>query len=516
MATFITAEEAALLIPSGATLAISGDGEMVMPDAVLAALENRFLTQQEPIDLTTIFPIILGARAGGRGADRLSHPGLVKRVIGSSLYTLNVRRINQRLMDNELEGYHLPMSIVFNMLRAAAAGQPGFLTEVGLGSFVDPRVEAGRANQRSSLKLMEVMEIDGREYLYFRALPVGVSIIRGTSADEYGNVSLENEAITSGVLTIAMAAKSSGGITIAQVKRVVQGGSLHPKRVVVPAPLVDYVVVDPHQQEEVEFYNPAFTGDVRAPLSEIERLEMGATKIIVRRAALELHKGKLYNLGFGIPASLPLLLAEEGLIGDVFLNVEHGPVGGIPYGKLQFGASTNPLAIMDTVQVLDMYDGGCLDGTFLGMAELDKHGNVNVSRLNGFLNIGGFMNIVHRTPRIVFCGTLTSGGLNVELESGRIAIRHEGQHRKLVNGVNQVSFDAARALRLGQHVTYITERAVFELAEDGPVLTEIAPGVDLRRDILSQMDFEPRIATPLKQIDSRCFQAESMSLRLPS
>lgn len=501
----ITPEKAAEMIPDNATVAISGDGEMVLPDGVLAAIESRFLAEQHPKSLTAIFPIILGASTAGRGADRLSHDGLVNKVISSSLYTLRVRKINQKIIDGRIIGYHLPMGTVFRILRATAEGEKGFVTKVGLKTFVDPDDEGGKVNANTPKPLSQLVKIDNDDYLYYPSIPVNVSIIRGTTADEYGNVTYEKEAITSGCLTMAMAAKSSGGITIAQVKYLAKGGSLHPKSVVIPAPLVDFIVLTPEQQETVEICDPAFTGEIRAPHQMIPIAGLSASKVITRRAYFELQKGKMYNLGVGIPADLPNILVEEDQVDEVFFSVEHGPIGGIPFGKMQFGASTNPLAVLDTVNALEMYDGGCLDGAFLGIAEIDENGNVNVSRLDGFMNIGGFMDIVHKTPKIVFCGTFSSGGLELEIKDSKLSIIHEGKHNKFIKSVNQKSFDADRSRNLAQDITYITERAVFKLTTKGIEITEIAPGIDLKRDILDQMNFSPQVSPNLAIMDARCF-----------
>lgn len=512
----VSAEDAVARIASGTTIAVSGNGEMVMPDRVLAALEARFLQEGEPRGLTAILPIVLGAPVEGRGADRLAHPGLLACVIGSSLTTLRIRRLNQLLLDGLVEGYHLPMGAVFHMLRATAGGKPGDLSRVGIGSFVDPRNGGGRVNAATTENLVEIVTISGEEFLFYPAPRVDTAIIRATSADEYGNLTFEDEAMTSGALTLAMAAKSSGGTTIAQVKRLVVARSLHPKAVVVPAPLVDAIVVDPNQQRTVEPYVPEFTGDIRTPL-HVEPLPLDARKIVLRRALMELERGGLYNVGFGVPAELAAVLVEEGLFDEISLSVEHGPLGGVPYGKTQFGAAINPQAIMDTVQVFDMYDGGILTGTLLGMAQVDARGSVNVSNINGFRNIGGFIDIVHRTPTILFCGTFTSGGLQVlaDSENGLHIVR-EGAHRKFVDHVAEESFASRRGLSVGQKVTYITERAVFVLSEGGLVLTEIAPGVDLERDVLGLMDFLPLVADPLMTMDARIFGEGPRGLSLRS
>lgn len=512
----VSAADAVASIASGTTIAVSGNGEMVMPDAVLAALEARFIETGTPRELTAVLPIVLGAPVAGRGADRLAHHGLLRRVVGSSLTTLKVRRLNQMLIDDEIEGYHLPMGAVFHMLRATAGGKPGDLSAVGLGSFADPRNGGGRVNASTTEDIVQVVELNGREYLLYLALPIDTAIIRATTSDEHGNLTFEHEAMTSGALTLAMAARSSGGRTIAQVKRTVPVGSLHPKLVVVPGNLVDLVVVDPDQQTADEKYVPEFTGDRRVPL-ETAPLPLGPRKVILRRAALELRESGVYNVGFGIPADLGTVLLEEGLLEMITLSVEHGPLGGLPFGKTQFGAATNPEAILDTVQVFDMYDGGNLTGTLLGMAEVDASGNVNVSNIGGFRNIGGFLNIVHTTHQITFCGTFTSGGLEVDVDStGRLQILKEGSHRKFVREISEKSYLGARGVSQAQRVTYVTERAVFELRTDGLCLTETAPGVDLHRDVLDQMEFRPMISDRLKSMDPRLFKRGRSGIRLVS
>jgi propionate CoA-transferase len=505
-------DEAVEIISPGDTVTISGNGEALLPDRVLQALEKRYLASDQPRDLTLYYPIIPGMQREGTGLDRLAHAGLIKRIITGTYYTLNVRKICKLLQTNEVEAYLIPMGANWQLMRAIAGGMPGAITPVGVGSFIDPRKGRAKLTPRTKEDIVEVIELDGKEYLFYRSFPINVAIIRGTTADEWGNISIEEEPASLGILDMAMAAKNSGGTVIAQVKRITKVGTIHPYRVVVPGIFVDKIVLDPHQQDFFP-YNPYYTGDARMPVDQFEGLPLNWQKVIARRAAMQLRPGQVINLGFGLPAGVPAVAQEEGLSDDVVFGVEHGPLGGTPATKESFGAGVNALAIMDSPDIFNMYDGGSLDITFLGLAQLDQAGNVNVSNIGGMQNLGGFMDIIWRTPEIVFCGAFSAGGFRADIRDEKLVILTEGKIRKFVKKPAEKTFDASRANRQGQKVTYVTERAVFELGEEGIILTEIAPGIDLKEDVLDHMEFEPVIRNPVQIMSRRLFRPEIMGLK---
>ncbi|HEX7056706.1 MAG TPA: CoA-transferase [Bacilli bacterium] len=507
----ISAEEAAMKVKSGQTVIVSGNGEMLLPDDLLAALEKRFLETGEPRDLTLIYNVIPGAQRSGTGIDRFAHPGMVKRIYAGAYFTLRVDKLNELIKNNQVEAYLIPYGALYNMVRAGSAGHPGILTSVGLGTFVDPRNGKYRLTARTTEDIVRVMTIDGKEYLYWKALSADVALIRATTSDEEGNLSIEQEPNSIGLLHQAMLAKNNGGIVIAQVKQISKPFSVHPKLITVPGIFVDYAVVAPNQMDAMP-YNPAWTGDIQVPVDELQPIPLDYRKVIARRAAMELRPGDLVNFGFGLPSDVPAIAGEEGISEKLIFNVEHGPIGGIPNNKEAFGAGVNMTAIMDGPDISDLFDGGRLDMTCLGMAEVDPNGSVNVSCVNGRFNLGGFMDIVHATKRIVFCGTFTAKGLKAEVKDGRLHILQEGKFVKFIPSFDYVSFNGKAAFAKGQQVTYVTERAVFSLTEKGLTLIEIAPGIDLEKDVLSLMAFRPHISESLKEMDARIFKPEKMGL----
>lgn len=510
--TLMTADEAVALVSDGDTVAIEGSGGgIVEPDALMAALGRRFSATGQPSGLTLIHTTGMGDRRT-KGLSLVAKEGLWRRVIGGHFG--QAAEMAQLVADNKIEAYNFPVGVISQLYREIAAGRPGVMTHVGLGTFVDPRQEGGRLNEITHASLVELMEIDGREWLYYRAMPIDVAFIRGTTADEDGYISMEQEAATLGVLSVAQATRNSGGIVIAQVKRLAVAGSLPAKSVVVPGSLVDAVVVHEEQWQTYDSeYNPSFSGDIRVPVQHIEVPVFNVRKVIARRAAMELIPGAVVNLGVGVSDGVSGVAAEENCSDLFTFTVEQGAYGGVPASGLLFGAASNPRAFVNSASQFDYFAGGGLDLAFLGMAQTDRNGNVNVSKYNGIVTgTGGFVDISQGAKAVVFCATFTTGGLRVSFQNGTIKIVEEGKYRKVVEKVDQITFSGEQARRRGQRVIYVTERAVFELMAQGLTLTEIAPGVDLVRDVLNQMEFSPIIAQDLKVMDSRLFEPELMGL----
>lgn len=509
---FESPDQAVSRIPPGATVMVGSCGGGIMePSAVLAALERRFVATRSPRDLTLYLVSGMGDRNGG-GADRFAHAGLVRRVYGSHWGWSP--KLADMVVGGEIEAYVLPQGVMSQLLREVAAHRPGMITQVGIGTFVDPRLEGARGNSATPEGYVQVIALGGREWLFYPEIPIDVAIIRATTADEHGNLTMEHEGMTLEALAAAQAARNSNGQVIAQVKRLAAANSLDPRSVRVPGILVDAVVVVPDQAQSMHgFYDPALSGEIRLPASSVPAMTMGPRKIVARRAALELRKDAIVNLGYGIADGVAAVAAEEGILDGVTFTVEQGMVGGLPATGDRFGLAVNHDAILDQPYQFDFYDGGGLDMTFLSFAEVDASGNVNVSRFGGRLvGCGGFVNMAQSARKVVFCGTFTSGGLDVAVIDEALRIRGEGRHRKLVERVEQVTFAADRARSSGHEVLYVTERAVFELDERGLVLTEIAPGIDLEQHIMKQAGLPVRIAPNLREMDPRIFQATCMGL----
>lgn len=504
---FMSADEAIGLIRTGDTLAIGGSGGgLVEPDLLLRTLGQRFTQTAEPRDLTLVHTTGIGDREGG-GMDHLAHLGLNRRIIAGNWGM--APRMSQMVVEEAFEAYNFPQGVMSQLFREIAGGRPGLLTHVGIGTFCDPRVEGGRLNSSAVEDLVQVVELGGNEYLFYPSQKVDVCFLRGTTADEDGNVTLEQEGARLDSLSIAQATRNSGGIVIVQVKQVAARGSLNPRDVVIPGICVDVVVVNAEQRQLVTHdYNPAFSGGLKQALSSIPPVPFDQRKIVGRRAVAEIHDGDIVNLGVGIADGVAAVAAEEGWSSKFTLTIEQGLVGGVPAGGVIFGVATNPVAILDQAAQFDFYDGGGLDIAFLGFAQIDVQGNVNVSKFGSrVVGTGGFINISQNAKTVVFCGTFTAGGLKATPGGGRLVIESEGRNQKFVRAVDQITFSGPEARRRGQRILYVTERAVLGLGENGLELLEIAPGVDVERDILAHIDGEITISPDLREMDHSIFES---------
>ncbi|MBI3368618.1 MAG: malonate decarboxylase subunit alpha [Burkholderiales bacterium] len=499
----VSAAEAVQLLADGDTLATGGFVGIGFAENLAVALEARFLATQSPRGLTLAYAAGQGD-GKTRGLNHLGHAGLVGRVIGGHWGL--VPALQKLAVSGEIEAWNLPQGVISHLFRDIAAGKPGHLSKVGLGTFVDPRFGGGRINDRSTAERVRLMQIDGEEYLFYKAFPIDVAFIRGTTADTDGNITMEREALTLEALAIAMAAHNSGGIVIVQVERLAEAHSLPPRQVKIPGVLVDCVVLaeapEYHMQTFAEPYSAAFAGEIRVPAGHVQPMSMGERKLIARRAALELKPNSVVNLGIGMPEGIAAVAAEERVIDLITLTAEPGVIGGIPAGGLNFGAAVNTQAVIDQPSQFDFYDGGGLDIAFLGLAQADAEGNLNVSKFGPRLaGAGGFINISQNAKKVVFVGSFLANGSNGSITP------------KFVRQVEHRTFSGREAFKRGQPVLYVTERCVFRLHARGLELTEVAPGVNLERDILALMDFEPVIEGPLRFMDAAIFRDEPMGLR---
>lgn len=490
--------EAVETIGDGQTLALVGSGGgLLEPDLLIEALADRFRRTGRPRDLTLVYSFGMGDRRRG-GPKPLAQRGLLRRVIGG--HWGMAPELAAMALAGEIEAYNLPLGVLGLLYQEIAGGRPGVITKVGIGTFVDPRLEGGRLNARTTEQLVEVIELDGEEYLFYRSFPVDVAFLRGTVADPAAGVSLLREPTYLDSLAIAGAVRGSGGRVVVQVREVVADGQrLAPADIHIPRIWVDAVVEHPAQRQTyVSDDDPVYAGLERINLGERPAMPLSARKVIARRAATVLRPGMVGNVGLGIPDGVGYVLDEEGCADELVLTVEHGAVGGVSEVGVVFGAVMNFDARVETPAMIDFYHGGSLDVAFLGFAQMDRHGNVNVSRYGGVLQgSGGFVDIAQTARTIVFCGTFTAGGLSSRVVDAAIAIDREGDTRKFVADVDQITFSGPQALRRGQRVIVVTERAVFELGEDGLTLVEVMPGIDRQRDVLDHMEFAPRVSDPL-------------------
>ncbi|ROR73158.1 acyl CoA:acetate/3-ketoacid CoA transferase [Bogoriella caseilytica] len=492
----VSPAEVAAQLPDDATVLVGGSGGGLQePGALLEAVSERFRAENAPRRLTLWHCSGVGDREE-TGMNLLAHEGLVKRVVGGH-WGMGPKMA--ALAEQErIEAYNLPQGVISQLLREVGGRRPGLVTTTGLGTFVDPRLEGGRLNAVTTEDLVEVVELGGSEHLFYRAPRFDVALLRATAADEYGNLSFHEEAALLEAFSVAQAVQACGGKVHVQVKYLVEAHSLHPHRVKVPGSLVDTISVVPEQPQTArQYFQPGFTGQSRVPITSLPVLPSGPRRIVAERAVEEIAPGSVVNLGVGMPDGIAQVAAERGMLRDLAFAVEQGHIGGSPAGGVEFGAVYNATSSIDAGYQFDYFDGGGLDIAFLGMAEVDRFGNVNASRPRGTISgAGGFINISQGTRRVVFCGAFTAVGASFDVGDGVLAVRSEGRIRKFVRDVIQITFSAERARQLGQEVLYITERAVFRLGEDGLELIEVAPGIDVHAEVLDLMDFTPQVADP--------------------
>lgn len=518
-----TAAEAVAMIPDDAVIAVNSSSGLGCPDAILAALGERFDNEGSPKNLTSIHPIAAGDFFGTKGIDHYAKVGCLSTIIGGSYPSGPTNAepplIWQLITGNKIKAYNLPSGIIFDMLREGAGHRPGVLTKVGMETFVDPDQEGGAMNEAASrAPIVKRMDFEGEDWLYFSALKPDYAIIRATTSDQRGNLSFESEGAYLGAMEMALAAHNTGGKVIAQVRRVTANGTIRPHDVRVPGVLVDAVVEAPEMLQTTETkYDPAISGEVIRPLDSFQMMDFGVPKVIARRVAQQLHKGWAVNVGFGVSANVPRILLEEGKHGDVTWVIEQGAVGGIPLLDFKFGCAANAEAFVASPHQFSYFQAGGFDASMLSFLEIDADGSVNVSRLKATphrtAGAGGFVDITARAKSIIFSGTFNAGA-KMHIEDGRLVIDKEGHTAKFVPKVDQISFSGKRAIATGQQAIYVTERCVIELRQQGLVITEVAPGIDLQKDILDQSATALTVADDLRDMDESLFRPELIGLNL--
>ena len=514
----INVEDIGKLIHDNDTVAISGSGGSGSAEAVIKGISDSFVTTGHPNNLTVTCGISPGNLTDDEvGMNIKTKKGLVGKAICAHLGMGRV--FGNAIGNNQFPAFAVPLGVINHLYRAIAGHEIGIITRIGLDTFADPRIAGCCTNEKATHlePIVELLNIDGKEQLLYKSFPINVAVIKATYADEEGNVSLEHEAVIGEQYNMAIAAHNSGGIVIVQVEKIVPQGSLKARNVLIHSSFVDYVLVAQPDLSlgdyNIPVYRPEITGDKKVPLEEIKIRPLDNRKVCGRRSAMELKKGFVVNLGVGMPDSVANVCAEEGISDDIFLSVESGPTGGVPIGGVAFGGAINPESVISTAEQFDAYNGGSLNMAILGLAEVDEEGNVNVSKFGTRVTgPGGFINITQSTKKVIFMGTFTAGHLQEEIKDGKVNILHEGVTKKFVKKVQQITFSGKNAIKNHQEILYVTERAVFKLTANGPELIEIAPGIDLEKDILNEMAFQPRISPNLKYMDSRIFREEKMNL----
>jgi propionate CoA-transferase len=508
MSKVISASDAAMLIKDGSTIGASALTLAGWPEELAIAIEKRFLDSGHPAKLTLVHASGIGDWKT-RGTEHFAHHGMVSRWIGG--HTGLAPGLAKMVVDGDCEGYCMPQGVVAQLWREIAAHRPGLITKTGLGTFIDPRLEGGKLNRATTKDIFKVIQFEDEEWMFYPSFKVDVAIIRGTTADENGNLTVEDEGALLESLPLVQAAKNTGGIVIAEAAYLAKNGSLNPKDVRVPGVMIDYLVISGpgnHWQSAGSEFNPGFSGRVHVPLDHIPEIPMSERLIIARRAAMELEPGDIVNLGIGVPTGIASLAALEGIGDMITLTTEVGAIGGIPAERKEdFGMSLDVQAFIEPQQQFDWYSGGGLNHAFLGAAQVGANGDVNVSMFNGeFVGAGGFIDITQHAKKLAYCGAFTAGGLKVAILDGKLSITQEGKARKYVSQVEQVTFSGAYATKTQQPVLYVTERAVFELQDGHLTLIEVAPGIDIEKDILAHMDFIPRMAAKVKSMPAEIFK----------
>ncbi|PWM15752.1 MAG: 3-oxoacid CoA-transferase [Clostridia bacterium] len=515
MTKIISARQAAGLLRDGMTVGVSGFGAFASPDSILEAIREKFREENSPRDLTIVSGVAPGDFVeDGCGLSKIRDEGIISTLIASHLRMSPA--IGRACSENKIAAFSMPLGVYGQLMAAIGGKRPGILTHVGLNTYADPRQDGCKMNDLAKAQdreIVELVRLDGRDYLFYKAFPIDVCILHASYADADGNISLQDEPVHGDLLELALAVHNNGGTVIVEVKDILEPCSLDPRHVLIPKFSVDYIVKAQGENNIALAYHPEMTGDLRAMADSVKPLPFSYKKVIARRAAMELKKGDLVNLGIGIPASVANVANEEGLSRDVTLSLETGVYGGVPLDGPLFGAAVNPDSISRSADAFTVYDGGGLNMTVLGCAEIDMAGNVNVSKFSGrCVGPGGFVNISQNTPKVCFAFAFTAGKCDIAVEGGKLVIRNDGKAGKFIKACDHISFSSQFAQETNQTVLFITERAVFELRDRKLILTEIAPGIDMEKDVLRLMGFRPEISPELKLMDERLFRPGKMGL----